>query len=196
MNEYEVNQVLDDYLDLREVFQEYGYQVNRAGFCCCPFHMERTPSCRVDKTKYHCFGCDERGNALSFIKKLFNLDFKTAIQKLNDDFRLGLLNTELSPQKQREITQKRIYKYEDELKKSDAEELHDKYFEAWRIYVTLMPPVVKYDVNTDELLVDEWFNNLDKRWIEALDTINEFEDFAYINGYSIDLDEALCMFTQ
>ena len=32
-------------IPIREVFQQYGFEVNRAGFCRCPFHHEKTPSC-------------------------------------------------------------------------------------------------------------------------------------------------------
>lgn len=51
---------------------------------CCPFHNEKTPSFSVneDKEFYHCFGCGEHGDIISFVMKSENVDFKTAITEL------------------------------------------------------------------------------------------------------------------
>ena len=51
---------------------------------CCPFHNEKTPSFSVNEEKgfYHCFGCGEHGDIISFVMKSENVDFKTAITEL------------------------------------------------------------------------------------------------------------------
>ena len=53
---------------------------------CCPFHNEKTPSFSVNEEKgfYHCFGCGEHGDIISFTMKSENIDFKTAISELAD----------------------------------------------------------------------------------------------------------------
>ena len=53
---------------------------------CCPFHNEKTPSFSVSEEKgfYHCFGCGEHGDIISFVMKSENVDFKTAISELAD----------------------------------------------------------------------------------------------------------------
>lgn len=53
---------------------------------CCPFHNEKTPSFSVNEEKgfYHCFGCGEHGDIISFVMKSENVDFKTAISELAD----------------------------------------------------------------------------------------------------------------
>ncbi len=53
---------------------------------CCPFHNEKTPSFSVSEEKgfYHCFGCGEHGDIISFVMKSENVDFKTAITELAD----------------------------------------------------------------------------------------------------------------
>ncbi len=50
----------------------------------CPFHNEKSPSFTVDPTKqlYHCFGCGEGGDAISFIMKAENLDFNDAVESI------------------------------------------------------------------------------------------------------------------
>jgi len=45
----------------------------------CPFHQEKTPS-----WFYHCFGCNQNGNAVDFIMAIEGLDFGQAIQRLSD----------------------------------------------------------------------------------------------------------------
>lgn len=51
---------------------------------CCPFHTEKSPSFTVsqDKQFYHCFGCGEHGNAISFLMEYDRLDFVDAIEEL------------------------------------------------------------------------------------------------------------------
>ncbi|MBQ6110745.1 MAG: DNA primase [Alphaproteobacteria bacterium] len=53
---------------------------------CCPFHNEKTPSFSVSEEKgfYHCFGCGEHGDIISFVMKSENMDFKNAIKELAD----------------------------------------------------------------------------------------------------------------
>ena len=53
---------------------------------CCPFHNEKTPSFAVNEDKgfYHCFGCGEHGDIISFVMKSENVDFKEAIKELAD----------------------------------------------------------------------------------------------------------------
>lgn len=51
---------------------------------CCPFHNEKTPSFSANEEKgfYHCFGCGEHGDIISFTMKHNNMDFKSAIAEL------------------------------------------------------------------------------------------------------------------
>ena len=51
---------------------------------CCPFHNEKTPSFSVSESKqfYHCFGCGESGDVISFVQKYYNISFGEAVEKL------------------------------------------------------------------------------------------------------------------
>lgn len=51
---------------------------------CCPFHNEKTPSFTVSQEKqfYHCFGCGEHGNAISFLMEYDRLEFPEAVEEL------------------------------------------------------------------------------------------------------------------
>ena len=51
---------------------------------CCPFHHEKEPSFAVneDKQFYHCFGCKESGNVITFIQKIESVEFWDAVKIL------------------------------------------------------------------------------------------------------------------
>ena len=110
-------------IDTIEVFEYYGLQPNRKGFICCPFHNEKTPSFKVYKGNggYHCFGCGEHGSVIDFVMRYFDLSFKEAIKKLNDDFNLGLpIGEKLDRRKKLDIA-KRSFKARQEREKKKAE---------------------------------------------------------------------------
>ena len=50
----------------------------------CPFHKEKTPSFTVNEEKgfYHCFGCGQHGDAISFVMETENLSFPEAVERL------------------------------------------------------------------------------------------------------------------
>ncbi|MGO3148167.1 MAG: DNA primase [Leucobacter sp.] len=50
----------------------------------CPFHDERSPSFHVRPALgyFHCFGCSESGDAISFVQKMDHLSFAEAVERL------------------------------------------------------------------------------------------------------------------
>ncbi|MEO0485231.1 MAG: DNA primase [Pseudomonadota bacterium] len=50
----------------------------------CPFHQEKTASFHVDDRKgyYYCFGCQAKGDAISFVRETENVGFMEAIEIL------------------------------------------------------------------------------------------------------------------
>jgi DNA primase len=50
----------------------------------CPFHDEKTPSFTVRPAvgAYHCFGCGEGGDVISFVQKVEHLTFTEAVERL------------------------------------------------------------------------------------------------------------------
>ncbi|HBH13477.1 MAG: DNA primase [Clostridiales bacterium 38_11] len=75
--------IIGEHLSLKKTGANY--------IALCPFHKEKTPSFSVspDKQIYHCFGCGESGDAISFLMKYDNLDFLEAVEHLAD--RAGVL---------------------------------------------------------------------------------------------------------
>ncbi len=72
-------------VSVRDAASFYGIRVNRNGMCICPFHDDRNPSMKVDK-RFHCFGCQEDGDVIDFVGKLFSLKPLETARKIADDF--------------------------------------------------------------------------------------------------------------
>jgi DNA primase len=49
---------------------------------CCPFHAEKTPSFYVYDDHFHCFGCGEHGDAITFVMKSQGAGFMEAVESL------------------------------------------------------------------------------------------------------------------
>lgn len=71
-----IEDVVADYVTLKRS------GANMTGLC--PFHEEKTPSFMVSPAKniFHCFGCNEGGDVLSFVMKMEGLEFREALEKL------------------------------------------------------------------------------------------------------------------
>jgi DNA primase len=79
--------VLRERARIDEVVRDYVTLKNAGGGSMkglCPFHEERSPSFHVTPAKglYHCFSCQEGGDVISFVRKIDNLSFAEAIEKL------------------------------------------------------------------------------------------------------------------
>lgn len=68
--------VIEEFLPLKKAGANYNTN--------CPFHKEKTPSFTVspDKQMFHCFGCGESGDSLSFLTKYKNYTFVEAAEYL------------------------------------------------------------------------------------------------------------------
>jgi DNA primase len=72
--------------DIGDVVSEF-VQLRKAGSSwkgLCPFHSEKTPSFFVSREKgvYHCFGCGEGGDSITFMMKFKNMDYREAVEEL------------------------------------------------------------------------------------------------------------------
>jgi DNA primase len=68
----------------------------------CPFHQEKTPSFTVSPVRgtFKCFGCGEGGDAITFVEKIENVDFVSAIELLARRFGVELEYEEDSPEQE------------------------------------------------------------------------------------------------
>ncbi len=68
----------------------------------CPFHNEKTPSFNVSPAKgiYKCFGCGKAGDVVTFVQEHEKLTYPEAIRWLADYYKIGLEESERSPEQQ------------------------------------------------------------------------------------------------
>jgi len=76
LNRIDIVEVIDARVPLKKKGKEY--------WACCPFHSEKTSSFSVSQNKqfYHCFGCQQHGNAISFLMDYDHMEFIESIESL------------------------------------------------------------------------------------------------------------------
>jgi DNA primase len=99
-----------DAVDIIEVIGEHVH-LQKAGVRykgLCPFHSEKTPSFTVNRERqfYHCFGCNESGDVLSFMMKYHNLTFPDAVARLAERYGVELEESKLSPEELRKTRER------------------------------------------------------------------------------------------
>lgn len=98
-----------------------GLSVNRSGFAVCPFHGERTASLKIypDGRGWCCFGCHKGGDVINFASLYYGLSFKETLQRLNDDFHLGIISESTETAQNSVLTAVQIAKRKAERKKQE-----------------------------------------------------------------------------
>ena len=101
---------IKDRLDIVEVVSQYVVLKKRGAnyWGLCPFHDDKSPSMSVSPSKgiYKCFACGAGGDALNFLLKIQNKDFKELIAELAEKFGIELpKNTGFKPQNKELKTQ-------------------------------------------------------------------------------------------
>ena len=74
----------------------------------CPFHQEKTASFKVDENKgfYYCFGCQAKGDAISFVRETENVNFIEAVEILAAE--VGLPMPEFDPKSKEKSDRNKI----------------------------------------------------------------------------------------
>jgi DNA primase len=89
-----------------EVVSQYVTLKNAGGGSqkgLCPFHDEKSPSFNVNPTRgfFHCFGCNESGDVISFLMKIDGLTFGETVERLADKYGVQLRREEGGVQEER-----------------------------------------------------------------------------------------------
>ena len=124
-------QIIKDRLTMRKVLEHYGYEPNKKGFACCPFHNEKTPSMKIYDKDYHCFGCGEHGDVITFVQKLFNLPFQETLEKIDIDFGLNLFGDKTFEELRKSHYQLKQLQAKREREKAEQERAKSEYWAAF-----------------------------------------------------------------
>ena len=127
--------LIHDSISMTDIVKKYGFEPNRAGFICCPFHLEKTASLKIYKGDrgWHCFGCGRNGDVIEFVKLFFNVDFSTAIGIIDNDFNLGLTKKPTLTQFRRMSERVRVAEEKRKEEKS-KEKRYWEIFDRWKLY--------------------------------------------------------------
>ena len=80
-----------DIIDLARRFYgvDFSQEVGNTAKCCCPFHVEKTPSCVFtglgsgeNSSRFHCFGCGADGDLIDFVMKQDGVSMTDACEKI------------------------------------------------------------------------------------------------------------------
>lgn len=79
-------------LKMRDLIQTYFPGVKpRNNRIPCPIHGGKNYNFGFDGGIYHCFVCGAKGDVIRFVQDVFSVSFQDALEKLNNDFHLGLV---------------------------------------------------------------------------------------------------------
>jgi len=151
-------------VSMTAICERYGITVNRQKFACCPFHSEDTASMRIYDSSFYCFGCGAGGDLITFVQKLFNLDFSGAVAKIDSDFSLGLTR----PMKFSEYSKAK--RAEQERKRIQAEQKRQEEY-----YWSLIAEYIRLDNNRRNFKPTSPDEELNPLFVEALQKIDAVE---------------------
>lgn len=135
----EAIQMVRDRVTMREMCQHLNLPINRSGFICCPFHAgDENGSLKVysDPARgWHCFGCGEGGDVITFARKWYGTNFPETIERLAYEFNIPIPTRELTNAEKAEIEKKRR---EQERKRwvaqMEREQIESSYWKALDAY--------------------------------------------------------------
>lgn len=80
-------------LSIKEVCERYGLHFDTRGRTLCPFHNDHNPSANIKNNQtFHCSPCGIHVDVIGFTERIFNIDFRQTVVRMNEDFHLGITN--------------------------------------------------------------------------------------------------------
>ena len=156
-------------VSMPEMMARYGFELDRSGFCRCPFHQERSASFKAypGTRGFYCFGCHESGSVIDFVMQYFGLTFQDAISKINSDFSLGLpIGERISLRQRREMEHRQRERQEERNReRMELERLEGEYWAAFDLWQ-------KYDTNKREYASKSLSEDFHPLYVEAVKNID------------------------
>lgn len=162
----------------RQVASAIGLEPNRAGFCKCPLHGEKTASMKLypGDRGWHCFGCHRGGSVIDLVMDYYGMDLKGAIEFLNDEFSLGLPIGYKPTREQEEEAKRRAA--ERERKEQERKAREEKKAKAFERYCDISKELADAENDMREFAPKGFDDDFDVRYIEAVNKIEELKDEA------------------
>lgn len=140
-------------ISMSDILNKYSFKKSRTNFICCPFHNEKTPSMKIYEQDFHCFGCGEHGDTISFVQKLFGLSFPDTLKKIDLDFNLNLYGEHSFEDLRKSHYRQKQIQAERERKEREKEQFEKEYWSAFDEWKRLEDNKRKYAPKTPD---EEW----------------------------------------
>ena len=155
-----------------------GLEPNRAGFCKCPLHGEKTGSMKLypGMRGWYCFGCGRGGSVIDLVMEYYGLTVAGAIEFLNDEFSLGLpIGYQATKEQEEDARRRSAQREEEQRRRKTAEKARQDAFERWcdlgDIYWQMTHDRADY---APKMTDTEW----DPRFVESLRMLPEVREEA------------------
>lgn len=135
-------------ISMTQLVTRYGLKPNQKGFICCPFHKEKTSSCKIYKDSYYCFGCGDSGDVYTFVQKMDGVSFKEAFYSLGGHYEKPSYASKLA-----------AYRYE---KAREKEILDRQKKAAEKEHVCALIGAYMYGIQNSEPLSETWCECMNK----------------------------------
>lgn len=135
-------------LNIRQVIEHYGIQVDRHGKFKCVFHNDHNPSASIKKDYFNCFVCGAGGDLITFTAKYLGISNYEACKALISDFGL---NIDIINNKERKAQYRAAQALKNDIKHCNS--FKDKYAksEEARAYI---PRKYNYELRNDIKQID------------------------------------------
>ena len=140
-----MNRIADEIkraVTMPELLARYGLSDGSKGRIACPIHHGKDKNFAVRDKYYKCYVCGASGTVIDFAMQYFGTDYTGAINRLNDDFHLGLpLGQSVDQEKAKaalmEAERRRREREERERVIADAQRRYDAALDVWTWIDTL-----------------------------------------------------------
>ena len=130
---------------MEDVLQQYGFPTARNGRIPCPLHNGKDNNFSYKGQYFKCFVCGEGGTVIDFVMKLFGLNFRQAVLRINSDFHLCLT----SSKPDRAARSAALEARREEQRRKDQAEENFRYMASelhyWKDVLEVFPPVRQDD---------------------------------------------------
>ena len=116
----DIENVISSYITLKRAGSNYNG--------LCPFHSEKTPSFTVfpSTQSFYCFGCGAGGDAITFVMRMENLDYISAVRALAERSGITIPENATNTTGRQEVTRTRVL----EMNKEAAKYFRNALFDA------------------------------------------------------------------
>lgn len=120
----DIENVISSYITLKRAGSNYNG--------LCPFHSEKTPSFTVfpSTQSFYCFGCGAGGDAITFVMRMENLDYISAVRTLAERSGITIPENATNAGGKREVTRSRVLEMNKEAAKYFRNALFDSKYGA------------------------------------------------------------------